>query len=599
MKSTIETSKWFYVALLVAGLFGADLRAAVTFAVSPSTISNTYAGGITLDIAGLSAGQSVVVQKFIDGNTNNAIDDADWLAQQFSLTDGQASVIGGVTNLNIPGDIAAASGTIRAQLSVQMGGVAQRFVGSFAFRLSSPTSQFEPLTNFFKITNSAFAQSFTGTVTSSGTNVPNATVLIFPGSMANSSPSVGVVANNSGSYTLKAAPGTYALLPFKPGLVTDAAASPTLTLNPGGSVNANLTLLPPTRTISGRFVDAANSSVGLPGVLVLCQSKDNRLAIGFTDSNGSFTVPVTAGLWGVSCDDGALPTLGYVGYEDSATSVDTTTGSVAAVNISFPKGTALIYGSVKDELNRPFPGVSLWASDDIYLFSGSGITDQNGNYVAAVTAGTWYIGADSGSPVLANYIVTQGDWFTLADGQAVRKDFTVMPATNHISGYVVDGGNLSPVSGVGVYCHAYLNGTYYHQYTTTGPDGSYILNVTNGNWTVGLSCGGGGGDSLDSLGYQCVPEQALTIANNNGTINFTVQPIVNPQPTLALPSKPSANQFQFQINGVAGQNYTIQASTNLSNWGDVRVTNAPSDSFTVRLNGATNSRTFYRVLVGP
>jgi hypothetical protein len=74
--------------------------------------------------------------------------------------------------------------------------------------------------------------------------------------------------------------------------------------------------------------------------------------------------------------------LGYVGYEDSATSVDTTTGSVAAVNISFPKGTALIYGSIKDELNRPVPGVSLWASDDHYLFSGSGITDQSGNLTA-------------------------------------------------------------------------------------------------------------------------------------------------------------------------------------------------------------------------
>jgi hypothetical protein len=173
-----------------------------------------------------------------------------------------------------------------------------------------------------------------------------------------------------------------------------------------------------------------------------------------------------------------------------------------------------------------------------------------------------------------------------------------MPAANHIGGSVVDSGNLNPVSGVGVYCHADLNGTYYHQYTTTGPDGSYNLNVVNGNWTVGLSCGGGG-DSLDSLGYQCVPEQALAIANNNGTINFTVQPIAILRPTLASPSKPSPSQFQFQINGVAGQKYTIQASTDLSVWGDVQVTNAPSDSFTVLLNGATNTRTFYRVLVGP
>jgi len=42
-----------------------------------------------------------------------------------------------------------------------------------------------------------------------------------------------------------------------------------------------------------------------------------------------------------------------------------------------------------------------------------------------------------------------------------------------------------------------------------------------------------------------------------------------------------------------------QTSTDLVYWGLVRVTNAPSDSFTVLLNGATNNPAYYRILVGP
>ena len=533
MKHTTVIFRRLLLVLAAGCLLGADLRAAITFTVTPSTVSNTYSGVVTLDIAGLSAGQTVTVQKFIDGNTNGAIDGTDWLAQQFALTDGQISVIGGMTNLNIPGDIASASGTIRAQLNVQMGGISQRLVGGFAFRLSSPSGQFAPLTNLFTITNSAFAQSLNGNVTCSGTNVPNASLLIFPGSMGNSSPTAGVVANNSGGYTLKAVPGNYGLLPFKPGLVSDLATSPTVALNPGVTLNTNLNLLPATRTISGRFVDATNTNLGLPGILVVCESMDNRLAIGFTDTNGNFTVPVTPGLWRVSLDSESLPTGGYLDIQNRP-SVDTTTGNVTGVIAAYPKGTALIYGSIKDDLNRALPGVSLWASDNLNQFSGTGVTDPSGNYVAAVMAGSWYISPDNSSPVLANYVVTQGAQVALTGGQAVRQDFRAIPATNHISGYVTNSSNNGPVSGVGVYCHANISGTDYNQYTTTDPNGYYSLNVANGTWGVGLSCGGGS-ESLDTLGFQCVPEQSRTIANNNGVINFAVQPCSPLQVTTSSP----------------------------------------------------------------
>ncbi len=47
-------------------------------------------GSVTLQISGLTAGDTVVVQKFLDLNTNGVIDASDYLVQQFNLTDGQA-----------------------------------------------------------------------------------------------------------------------------------------------------------------------------------------------------------------------------------------------------------------------------------------------------------------------------------------------------------------------------------------------------------------------------------------------------------------------------------------------------------------------------
>src|SRR6266702_5689868 len=59
--------------------------AAVGFTVTPSAVSNTYSGTITLQVTGLTNTETVVVQKFLDANTNGLIDAGDILGQQFQL----------------------------------------------------------------------------------------------------------------------------------------------------------------------------------------------------------------------------------------------------------------------------------------------------------------------------------------------------------------------------------------------------------------------------------------------------------------------------------------------------------------------------------
>src|SRR5205085_9849881 len=175
-------------------------------------------------------------------------------------------------------------------------------------------------------------------------------------------PIAGAVANNSGSYTIKAPPGTYLLAATRNNYVT-LLDGPTVTLGAGSTVSTNLTILPATRTISGRIADAANSSLGVPGVFLALTSTNNGLAIGFTDNNGNFSVPVISGQWKFEGNNSSLDLLGYLGLQNKPR-IETSTGSVAGVTISVPAATALFYGSVKDNQNNPLVGVSLYSSDN-------------------------------------------------------------------------------------------------------------------------------------------------------------------------------------------------------------------------------------------
>jgi hypothetical protein len=58
--------------------------------------------------------------------------------------------------------------------------------------------------------------------------------------------------------------------------------------------------------------------------------------------------------------------------------------------------------------------------------------------------------------------------------------------------------------------------------------------------------------------------------------------------------------FRFQFTGATNQNYHIQASTNLTNWADLLVTNTAATNGNYTDTNSTNSgRKFYRIKVGP
>ena len=534
MKTLVQ--RFTFALVLVAGIL--QNASAVTFTTTPSTVSNTYNGPITLQISGVNSGDTVVVQKFLDLDANGVVNPGDYLVQQFNLTDGQATmVIGGVTNLNVPGDMdGAMNGQITATMNFQNGDFSQSFVGTYLLVLSSPAGHFPPVTNSFAVTNFPFPQTITGSVLSNGVAAPGSVVIVFlpPGSGDHGpgSPQAGTVANNSGVYTLQVPPGTYIPLAFKSSCVGSFATAPMLTLGSGQTITTNLQLTNATATISGQIVDINNSSIGLPGVFLPASTQDARIAVGFSDTNGNFSVGVASGNWSIGSENSGLIVHGYVGYQNGTNVAAGTAGIVG----TYSKATAMFYGSVKDNLGNPIAKVDLQSFDNYGVYQADGYSDTNGNYFVGIVGGLgtndpWQLQV-SGHNSPTNYIYSQPAFdqsfpisgTNLAVGQALQVNITALPLTGQITGNVqFNGTNLV---GLSVFAYATINGASYNVGGTTDANGNYAINVANGTWSVGVSCNGGN-DSLDGIlgpgNYQCPNNQNVIINNNGGTANFAVQ----------------------------------------------------------------------------
>jgi uncharacterized repeat protein (TIGR03803 family) len=415
---------------LIASLLPAPIAtAAVSFSVTPAAVSNTYSGYVSLQIGGLTNSETVVVQKFLDLNTNGLIDGSDWLVGQFTLTDGQAGmVIGGVTNFNVPGDTdGMTNGQITAALNFQNGDISQNIIGDYLFKLSSPGGHFAPIINHFAVTNPPYAQEITGSVVVNGTGitVPNAVVVLTASGPENAL--AGVVANDAGSYAIQVPPGAYVPLVAGGNYVFDYNAAPTLTLTNGQTITTNLVLINATGSISGKVVDS-DTGVGLPGVIESSASDPNGLiAVAFTDDNGNFNLPVTAGAWEVgSKDDEALNVHGAVGRVSGTIVSSGETG----VTLAYPEATALFYGSLKDPLGNPLAGIELDAYDADGQYKSFGDTDMDGNYVIGVVGGLssdpWWVDVDSAptNMIFSEAGLDENGGTNLGGGQSVLVNFT-------------------------------------------------------------------------------------------------------------------------------------------------------------------------------
>ena len=599
MKTKVNFPRSF--CLLTASLFCAlaPLAGAATLSISPAVTSNTYAGVITLQIGGLTNAEPVVVQEFLDANSNGTVDAGELLVDTFPIADGGVSTIGGQTNINVPFDRNATSGAITTTLLFPVPLLVDDFVGQHIFRVLSPTGRFAAVDATFVVTNAALAQFVTGQIFLGAAPATNAIVVALTGT--DGSYAGGAIADSTGHYTLRLPTNNYVLIASQPNCYFNMALGPQIALTNGMAATNNLYLTNGTVTLSGSVLDATNNSP-LGGVFVLLQS-GGYLAIAFTASNGTFSAAVTPSFWRFQVQEDRMSRRGYV-TPANFPQVDATTGAVANVSLLLPKANAMFYGRLTDNLGAPFANVKFEADDGQNntpsIFKGRGFGDTNGYYTVAVLAETnqWYCSpSSSDNRALANYIVSQGQSVTLTNGQAWLQNFTALPATARISGQVKDNTG-SPVVGVAFGGGAFISGVNYSTANVqTDNSGNYSLAVASGQWQVQFTANGNGSDNLANHGLVDLfgPYQ-VNLPPTNAVLNLTVYP--TGASALTAPQRTSPSQVSLKVNGSLNTTYTLQVSTNLAatNWAAQFTFQLTTNPFPILDSSATNQQRFYRLL---
>jgi hypothetical protein len=247
---------------------------------------------------------------------------------------------------------------------------------------------------------------------------------------------------------------------------------------------------------------------------------------------------------------------------------------------ALPNGTVTFAYNAQITVSGGHPGYS------VYVSSGSFPAGLN-IYPDSVTSSN-QVFLISGTPTGSG---TFG--FTLevddSDGNSVQRSYliTIAPSTLQIA--------TTSLS------HAVQGISYAYQLQATGGAQPYTWTIALGSQPLpsgfNLSSDGIISGVASASGSSTFIVRLTDLNSTTVTRSFTLT--INPRPSLILPRRLSASQFQFGVNGVAGQNYTVQYGTSLTNWTSLFITNSATGTFTVTDLNATNKTRYYRLLLGP
>ncbi len=447
------------------------------------------------------------------------------------------------------------------------------------------------------LTNAAGTTTITGTVSdsSSGVGLPG----LFMQAQNNNNLFTGTFTDTNGNFILSVPPdqwklkldgATGALLGY---LRQDSSVNVDTT---GGSVsNANFQMTRATALVYGSIKDAQSNAVSV--MRMDAQDNGNLFdAVGQSDLNGNYSIAVAgSSSLNVSPDNNSLAAANLIG---SGTNVVMTNGQALAINFIIQQVTAHLIGRLIDGNSNAVANMSLV----VFPFSTNGSagpnlnpqTDDNGNFDIGVFGGSWNLDLEINAAA-SRKLIGSTPVFNVTDGVDITNITLVAQiATAQISGTVTDN-HGAPISGVRPFGNATANGTAYLVGATTDTNGFYSFAVFPANWTVGVNNG-----DLPARGFQDPPTQSATISGtNNQTVNFVAQPITNTPPTLGQ-FHYSNGQFQFQVNGMSGRNYRVDASTNLTSWVPLATNTAFGGSFTfIDTNAPAFKSRFYRAALTP
>jgi hypothetical protein len=573
---------------------GLNVRAA-TFSVTPSVVSNDYTGLITFQMTNLMPGETVQVVQVNDLNHNGVVDASDLAVRGETVTDGQAGLVNGVTNINVFRDEdGLTNGVITASFRFAFAPFGGTGVGSYLFRCSSPSNNFAATNLSFTVNSAAYAQTVQGTVSNGLTGVPYAVVgLIYPVINGNPTFVVGGSADASGHYALNAPVGNYLAVAFQPGYVGNLLLFPPVTLTSNATVTANIPLLPATTSIAGSILDSANPALHiLPFAEMSLSTTKGFVTVTVCDSNGNFNVPVTPGVWTAGVLAQCAASQSYM-ISNVATRYDTSSHPVNNGTLIFKQATALVYGRVQDNQGHPITGAGLLDNADLGQNNCYGTSDSNGLFSIAVDAGPGAVNVQNASiPPLNNYIWPAAPQFVINDGQAVHLNVTGLVVTARFRSHVtVDTG--APVSGLQTVAGSYV---YFGATTfaTTDTNGFLDMPVLGGKWNLSILSdvpglifpdlqpftitdyvnltndivartvtGTVSGYVHDGNG-QGITNLAVTITNHVGITNFTLRTITDSNGNYSVPVFNGTWNVSLDNNALYFEGYLPAAPTNVN-----------------------------------
>ena len=151
----------------------------------------------------------------------------------------------------------------------------------------------------------------------------------------------------------------------------------------------------------------------------------------------------------------------------------------------------------------------------------------------------------------------------------------------------------NPVVGVQVSARNQPN-TFHAAGRSFATNANYSLGVQAGTWNPAPDSG-----DLALRGFVGSSSNITLVSGQVTNIDFIVTR--TNWPVLQAPVRISSSGFQFTLNGLAGQDYAIQASGDLASgdWVAMPATNLPCDTVLIQDTQATNAARFYRAVVLP
>jgi hypothetical protein len=550
--------------LVLAGLVLTPSLRGASLNLNPPAITNDYVGKIALNIIGLAGGQSVRVRYYADLNTNGVIDPMDPVIRGFRVADGQMPMIGGATNLNVPGDMdASTNGQIQVLLDFPgMDEVLDSAVGSFVYLISDAQSDVPLATSTFTVAQKVRSQGIRGRLTTAtgGFALTNVTVALATGNKSGGE--LGVTDAN-GDYVFYTPPGGYAIIPVVPGFVADQTAG-FVNVMTNQFVTNNLALASGSYYIAGTVTDATNQTKGIGSIFVQADTTTGLFAGGFTDTNGNFALLVTPGQWRISPSSEYLAEHGYLAFQDGL-STNVVSASVSNINFLMPKATALIYGTLKDAQGHVVKGIGLSANDPSRIFEADGFSASDGSFAMGVLPGEWNPSPNNDALASLGYMSVNNTNVTLSAGEAVRVDFVVQPVSCYLVGRVVDyQGNPLDNLGVG----ANIDGSASTSSQTDG-NGDFVLAVSGGTWNLSLDSSGLSSRSLVG------PRLTLNVTDGVSISNLVII-------ALHTTAQISGRVLDQNSNTIGALNVSANTMVNGTNyWSQARTDNSGNYSFPV------------------